>query len=193
MWWAELLNTVLGSLSSGVAASTSSYESIASATGTGSSATITFSSIPSTYKHLQFRWIMRSTFASSSAITLKIQLNSDTGSNYAYHSLNADGAAVSASGSSSQSDIRITTGMAGNSMTANIVGTGIIDIQDYASTTKTKTLKSFSGIDTNTTTGQIGMSSGLWNSTSAMNSITFTANNGSFGTTTQIALYGIAG
>ena len=188
-----MLNTVLGSLSSGVAASTSSYESIASATGTGSSATITFSSIPSTYKHLQFRWIMRSTFASSSAITLKIQLNSDTGSNYAYHSLNADGAAVSASGSSSQSDIRITTGMAGNSMTANIVGTGIIDIQDYASTTKTKTLKSFSGIDTNTTTGQIGMSSGLWNSTSAMNSITFTANNGSFGTTTQIALYGIAG
>jgi len=32
-----------------------SYESIASATGTGSSNTITLSSIPSTYKHLQLR------------------------------------------------------------------------------------------------------------------------------------------
>ena len=33
----------------------SSYESIASATGTGSSGTITFSSIPSTYQSLQLR------------------------------------------------------------------------------------------------------------------------------------------
>jgi hypothetical protein len=34
------------------------YESIASATGTGSSATITFSSIPSTYQHLQILYLV---------------------------------------------------------------------------------------------------------------------------------------
>jgi hypothetical protein len=37
------------------------------------------------------------------------------------------------------------------------------------------------------------MVSGLWNSTSAMNSISFTSNNGNFGTTTSFALYGMVG
>jgi hypothetical protein len=188
-----LLNSVLGSFSSGVAASTSSYESIASATGTGSSATITFSSIPSTYKHLQIRWIARSTFSSSSAIAIKVYVNSDTGANYAYHQIFGDGVSATATGSASQTEISLGGACAGNSMTSGIMGTGILDIADYASTSKTKTLRLTTGIDSNTSAGSIRLSSALWNSTTAMSSISFETNNGNFGTTSTFALYGIKG
>ena len=161
--------------------------------GTGSSTTITFSSIPQTYKSLQVRWIARSTFSSSSAIVLKITVNSDSGSNYAYHQLFGDGSSATAAGSASQTELSYGGGMAGNSMTSGIVGAGILDILDYASATKTKTFRVFNGIDTNTTTGSVRLNSGLWNSTSAITSITFTANNGNFGTTTSFALYGMIG
>jgi len=57
-----------------------SYESIASASGTGSSGTITFSSIPSTYTHLQIRGIGRNSYPSTQ---VNVRFNSDTGSNYA--------------------------------------------------------------------------------------------------------------
>ena len=59
----------------------SSYESIASATGTGSSKTITFSSIPSTYASLQIRI---NGFTSSSD-NWNIRINGDSGTNYTTH------------------------------------------------------------------------------------------------------------
>ena len=86
-----MLNTVLGSLSSGVAASTTSYESIASyAPSSGSS--VTFSSIPSTYKHLQIRWMAYS----GVGVNLSLQFNGDTGNNYADHWISGDGSTASA-------------------------------------------------------------------------------------------------
>ena len=49
-------NSIAGFLGTGVAASTSSYESIATTTvGAGGSSSISFTSIPSTYTHLQVR------------------------------------------------------------------------------------------------------------------------------------------
>ena len=74
-----------------------SFESIASASGTGSSGTITFSSIPSTYKSLQIRIFAQSN-AGTAARSLYIQTNNDTGSNYVRHDLTGDGSAVEASG-----------------------------------------------------------------------------------------------
>jgi hypothetical protein len=186
-----LLNTILGAFSSGVAASTSSYESIASATGTGSSGTITFSSIPATYKHLQIRLLARSTQTGVSNISALIQCNGDTGSNYARHTLSGDGASATASGTSSTSLMtlfRITAASAA----ANIMGVGIVDIQDYESTTKYKTLRSISGQDENGV-GSIRLQSGLWQSTSAINSLSIYLASDSFTTSTVVALYGIKG
>ena len=59
-----------------------SFDSIASATGTGSSGTITFSSIPQTYKHLQIRGIGRLDVVTG-GVSTRIRLNGDTTSNYA--------------------------------------------------------------------------------------------------------------
>ena len=177
----------------GGGAPATAFESIATATGTGSSATITFSAIPSTFQHLQVRWRARSTFATSSAVAIQLTINSDTGTNYAYHNLWGDGSSANASGSATTDKIVIGNGMAGNSMTSGVMGVGLLDIQDYASTTKNTTSRIFCGIDTNTTTGAVRLMSGLWINTNAVSSLTFTANNGNFGTDTTFALYGIKG
>lgn len=156
-------------------------------------ATITFSSIPSTYKHLQIRILGRSTRAAANA-NMRIQINSDTGTNYSFHELYGTGASVAASGSASQ--IQTDVGRApGTSITdTNIFGVAIVDILDYASTSKNKTVRSFYGYDSNSTSGEVGLRSGAWLSTSAVTSISlFPASTTNWLTKTTIALYGILG
>ena len=193
MWQAELLNTVLGTLSSGVAVSTSSYESIASATGTGSSGTITFSSIASTYKHLQIRGLARSTEAAGASNLYIKSFNSDAGTNYAHHRLTGNGSTVTAAGQATQSDIILGQVPAASS-SANLACVFIIDILDYASTSKYKTVRAFVGQDTNNAfNGQVCLDSGLWQSTSALTSLSLSLDGGSFNTISTFALYGIKG
>jgi hypothetical protein len=187
-----LLNTILGGLSSGVAASTSSYESIASATGTGSSATITFSAIPSTYASLQVRWLAKRTNTSTGATELRIQFNSDTGTNYVWHDLSGDGSTAIA-----QATTGLTYGYSyaavagGAAALANMFAVGILDIHDYASSTKNKTVRSFSGFDSNGA-GTVALDSNLWLNTNAITSITLSCS-ANFSTTSTFALYGIKG
>ena len=69
-------NIVAGTFSAGVAPVTSSYESIATVSvGSGGQSSIVFSSIPSTYKHLQLRAIARTDYAAAS-IAFHLQFNS---------------------------------------------------------------------------------------------------------------------
>jgi hypothetical protein len=170
----------------------SSYESIASATGTGSSGTITFSSIPSTYQHLQIRGIADSSGAGTQQ-DLLIRINGVTSSSYSDHSLKGNGSSVSATGNASQTYAYNFDVVTGNSVTANTLGVFILDLHDYASTSKTKTLRLLGGFDNNGS-GYIVLNSNLFNSTSAISSISLIAGGGGFWeTNTQIALYGIKG
>jgi hypothetical protein len=199
MWWAQLLNVIAAIHGTGVAAATNSYESIATVSvGSGGASDITFSSIPSTFKHLQIRGIARSDVANSDIESLAIRLNSDSGSNYAYHLLQGNGATASAAGASSVA-AGIVGAEPGNSHTSGIFGGYVIDILDYANTSKTKTIRSLGGVDTNnngTEKGQVRLSSTLWNSTTAVNQITL-KNGGTFVRGfvqySSFALYGIKG
>lgn len=186
-----MLNTVLGSLSSGVAASTSSFESIASATGTGASGVITFSSIPQTYAHLQIRINGRSDVTSTSESVLA-RANGDTGSNYVRHNLQGDGTTATAGAAAPAGTNMIVFRITGATTTANAMGTGILDIHDYTSTTKYKTFRSMAGWDGNGT-GLIVLNSGLWLSTSAITSISILTTASNFTTATTVSLYGIKG
>lgn len=167
----------------------SSYESIATATGTGSSAVITFSSIPSTFKHLQIRYIGRTT-NSATERNYYIRLNSDSGSNYAYHRLYGTGSTVGAEGYATQTEAYCSSSMPGALVASNIIGVGITDLLDYASTSKNKTLRTIHGYDSNGT-GNINISSGVWLSTSAVDTITLTLGSGNWTTESDFALYGI--
>jgi hypothetical protein len=67
---------ILGIIASSKLTVSNSYESIATTTvGSGGSATVTFSSIPATYKHLQVRTLIRSAGSDASYQHLSIHLH----------------------------------------------------------------------------------------------------------------------
>jgi hypothetical protein len=167
------------------------YESIATVTvGGAGAATISFTSIPATFKHLQVRYIGRDNRASASD-DLMFRLNSDaTTANYNSHRLYADGSAVSAdrvTGFAGTLSAFVTGATAGASM----FGAGITDILDYANTNKYKTTRSIGGNDQNGS-GFVSFISGLWMSTSAITNIEIIPLNGTlFNQYSSFALYGI--
>ena len=170
------------------------FESIATVTvGSGGASSIEFTSIPGTYQHLQIRLIARST-ASDTNNDLKVQVGNgsvDTGSNYAQHYLYGTGASAVAEGAASQSSpYLIYRAMTAANATASVFGAGVIDILDYASTSKTKVMRSFGGHDRNGA-GVVTVASTLWNSTSAITNIKLTTSANNFAEFSQAALYGV--
>jgi hypothetical protein len=170
----------------------SSFESIATITGTGSATSITFSSIPSTYRHLQIRVIGRTPDALTTS-TAFMRFNSDTGTNYAAHWLYGDGASATATGSATRSNVWVQLYYPGSSYSSSIHATSIIDIHDYAVTTKNKTVRTFNGVDVNASGGYVNLVSGLWMNTNAINSITIDFNGQNISNTSVFSLYGIKG
>lgn len=185
---------IIGILASSyrTAAAANSFESIATVTvGSTSTSTITFSSIPSTYQHLQLRGTVR-TDRANNIDGFYAYLNSDTTiTNYGYHLVYGTGAAT---GSVYNTDNFLVLGYcAGATATSGIFGKFVMNLLDYANTSKYKVSKSLGGVDFNGS-GQILSGSGLWKSTSAVSTITLTNNGGDkFVQYTSVSLYGIKG
>jgi hypothetical protein len=168
------------------------FESIATTTLTGNQTTITFSSIPATFTHLQLRVFARTNRTSQNEANLLIRFNNDTGSNYAYHDLYGDGASVTASGVANQTSI-IANRLTGAGATASIFGAIVVDVLDYTSTNKNKTVRALGGVDRNGS-GGLSFSSGLYFATpAAINRIDLTTIAGTFDFVqySSFALYGI--
>lgn len=188
------MTPILGILASGISgnlwAPGKDYDSIATTTvGAGGAASVTFSSIPSTYKYLQIRFIARGTLADSNA-DVYCYLNSDTNqANYARHFLRGNGAAASAGGAGA-SAIPIAGYISGSLSTASVYGAGVIDVLDYTNTNKYKTVRSLAGYDQNGQ-GSIYLFSNLYMQTTAISSINFVVQSGNFEQYTQFALYGV--
>ncbi len=165
------------------------FESIATVNvGAGGSSSITFSSIPSTYAHLQIRGIARST-NSVTSVNISLQFNGVTSSSYAWHWIYGDGSSAVASSNSNTTLAYVARG-AGASASSSIFGAAVIDILDYANTNKTKTVRALSGHDNNGS-GYAWFASGLFNSTNAISSITMNVQDGNFAQYSSFALYGI--
>ena len=168
---------------------TTSYESIATTTvGGGGSATITFSSIPATYTHLQIRMLTRGSLAATGS-NVNVRFNSDSTSVYRTHWLDGNGATAIGEDSGATDLIYLGYGAAANA-TASVFGVGVWDILDYKNTNKFTTCRSLSGFDNNGS-GFIGLISGLWRNTAAITQIDITPNSGNFAQYSQFALYGI--
>ena len=169
-----------GLYGTGVPPVTNSYESIATVSASGSSV-VTFSSIPSTFKHLQ----IRCSSTPSSATYNFLRINSDTASNYATHQLQGNGATASATGGNS--NLIYVSNYSGTSSAA-----AIIDILDYANTSKNTTVRTLTGADSNGA-GSVFLRSGAWFNTAAVSTITITVDAGTYSTGSSFALYGIKG
>jgi hypothetical protein len=155
------------------------YEPIATTTLGSAAADVTFTSISGSYTDLVLVcWVK----TSSNDIGLRMQFNSDTGSNYSVTQLFGNGTTAGSNRQSSQTSIRW----------ANYLGTaggiGIANIQNYANTTTYKTLINRGGFASYGTMSSVG----LWQSTSAITSIkVFDEDSGNMASGSTFTLYGI--
>jgi hypothetical protein len=185
------MTPMLGIMASGISgnlwAPGKDFDSIATVTATGSSGTISFTSIPSTYRHLQIRYTGGISYSSNAYDALAIQFNSDTTTtNYNQHYLAGNASSAYAG---NYTGVRNAATWMIQSNTG-IFSPGIIDILDYTNTNKNKTVRSFSGIDFNTG-GQIFFNSTLWMNTAAVTSISLVSASGNFLNNSSFALYGV--
>ena len=165
------------------------YDSIATTTvGAGGSSSITFSSIPQKYTHLQIRGIVRTPGNASF-----MAIGTSSGANYG-----AQGHLLSGgNGGSIYANSLNTTGTKGlaldlyvGSLVANQFGVYIIDILDYANTTKYKTVRAITGYeDASSTVNSIGHH---YTTLNAITSIVLTGD-GNYAQYSHFALYGIKG
>lgn len=157
----------------------------------GGVASVTFAGIPSGYKDLQLRVLARTTRASS-LDNLWINFNGDAGNNYYSHRFEGDGSSIYADGfglSGQPTAFLVPT--AAN--LANVFCGGIMDIIDYSSTTKNKTLRTMRGFDMNGT-GYITLGGILWmpSTIQAITSITLASgNSANIAEYSSLALYGV--
>lgn len=165
------------------------FESIATATvGSGGQSSITFSSIPSTYKHLQIRGIGRG----STGANVIMQFNGDTSaSNYNSHYLesnmtNVYGGRINFGSYAGIFALSVQT-------TASRFGCGIIDVFNYTSTDRYKVAKTQNINDIGTSSSLMNYNGGVWTGLGAVNSITIKPTAGSFAEFSSYALYGIKG
>lgn len=179
-----MLNSIVGLLGNGVVAG--DYQSIATVTLGSSASTITFSSIPQTFTHLQIRMLSTSGNTPSSGATLRYNGDTTVG-NYYSHNIQGDGATAAAYATANNSYF---PGVLGNAATTGPAG-GILDILDYTNTNKYKTSRYISSYDQNGS-GYVVFGSNLWMSTAAITSIVLTGN-ANFAQYTHAALYGIKG
>ena len=188
------MSPILGILASS-SPSVGDFESIATVTvGAGGAASVTFSSIPSTFTHLQIRGIMRDQRATYGNSGSSYSFNGDNANNYSWHSMQGDGSTATARNATTTYRMATNSGAASGAP-SNTFGAIIVDILDYANTSKFKTARALSGVDINGTVsgygGVIELVSGNWRSTSAITSITITPENPNYVQYSQFALYGI--
>jgi hypothetical protein len=173
---------------------------IATATVTsGSTSSITFSSIPQTYDHLQLYWNARTTGATTTDF-VHVRFNGDNTANYNFNFLEAgtgiSGLSPAISTKSANTNAWLTR-IAGGNNSANIFGIGYGIIADYSKTNRKKSLHTYGGYDDwllGTPTGNTRLENSTWFSTAAITSITLTVDSGaSFATNTDFTLYGIKG
>jgi hypothetical protein len=162
----------------------SAFESIATVSVSSATSSIEFTSIPSTYTHLQVRAFM----VCSSTNNMYMQLGNgsiDSGSNYSWKQLWGEGTNANSNDGQSQGFFYI-----GYVASTTYPAACIIDIADYANTNKFKTAKAINA-NNNNTAGYVTSFSGNWRSSSAVDRVKITTGSGTFNQYSHFALYGI--
>ena len=156
----------------------STYTPIATYTLGSATATVTFSSIPSTYTDLV---LVASYSAATNSTGNSFTFNNDTGTNYSNTTLFGNGTNPGSQIVTNQ------TGIQGFYYSFSEITTGIINIMNYSNTTTYKSCLVRSA-DAN---GYIIQRAGLWRSTAAINRLDITNSGGNFATGSTFTLYGI--
>lgn len=193
----------LGIIASSISGNLTSYDSIATTTLATSASSITFSLIPSTYKHLQIRLFAQTNRGTYGGDNFYMRVGAstvDSGSNYAWHMVYGNASGTGADKGTTATYINVLNGGCVGTTAGGSFGGVIVDLLDYDNTSKYKTVRALGGTEDNAASAggfgkAVGISSGLWQSTaSAIDIISLYPMNGTlFNTYTSAALYGIKG
>jgi hypothetical protein len=151
---------------------TPTYTPLATVTLGSAASSVTFSSIPATYRDLIL--VFEGTVASGAFA--RIQFNSDTASNYSNVLIKNNGSALITGDNIAFAELQATYN--------NAIG----QIMDYSATDKHKTVLTRS----NQPTGHVIASAGRWANTAAITSIRLFVSAGNYSTGSRFDLYGIA-
>ena len=154
------------------------YTEIVSQTLGSATASVTFSSIPSTYTDLVL--VVTGTVSLADNVTLRF--NGDSGSNYSWTYLAGTGSSA-ISGRSANTTSILTAGL-GTTTIANTIW----HIQNYSNSTTNKTVLNRGGRADDGVVGWVG----LWRNTTSITSLTVGAGAGNLSTGSTFSLYGIA-
>ena len=162
------------------------YEPISTQTLGSAASDVTFSSIPGTYTDLVLVSVVRSSRTVDAYDNLRVQFNSDTGSNYSQTFLYGSGSAAGSSRASNGTYIYAADIETSNSGYAGL-STVIFNINNYSNTTTNKTLLSRVSSPNTFVEAVVG----LYRSTSAVSSIKLICAISQFVAGSTFTLYGI--
>ena len=145
----------------------STYEKIATTTLSSATASVTFSSIPSTYTDLVLVAYAANT-GSDAANTGYMQYNSDSGNNYSDTIVYTNGATPTSFRTTTTNAIGLWTIM--GSTDSSRYSSIVVNFQNYSNSTTYKTTLNRIGTAT-TSGGWTNMSVGMWRNTNAITSI----------------------
>lgn len=156
----------------------------------GGAGVVTFTAIPSNYRHLQIRTSARLTSGSATNY-MWARFNGDGNSIYSMHQFLSMGAS-SSSAYNGTASFNIIERLAGGTAVSNVFGAIVWDIYDYT-TTKTKTSKALGGVESNTgnTNGQVYFNGNLYTGSGPIQSIELAQETANFVENTIISLYGV--
>ncbi len=159
---------------------TPTYDLIASNVLSSNASSITFSSIPATYRDLIL--VIQPTSASGGNPDLLARFNGDSGSNYNIVAMTGTGTSATSFSLSSQTDIFISSvGLSTNAFLS------ITQIMDYSATDKHKTCLIRNGRSSDNVRAQAVR----WANTAAINQISMTMSSGTMDSGSTFYLYGI--
>lgn len=160
---------------------TNTYTPLATITLGSTTSTVTFSSIPATYRDLV---LVVANMSATAANTFYLQANGDTASNYSWE-------VTWGSGSTTGSDALTNNGALLGGYIGLSTSTGqttLVQLMDYSATNKHKTFLSRHS----NSAGEVAMSASRWANTTAINSITLKVlPSGSFNSGATFSLFGV--
>ena len=163
----------------------SAYEVISTQTLGSAVATVTFSSIPSTYTDLKI--VIQGTTTVDNT-DIQMYFNNDTTSGlYSKTQLEGTGSSALSGRTSSANFIGLTSNLGVDDTNPSII---ILQLNNYSNTTTFKTVLSRETMWNSSYTG-VSMRVGLWRNTNAITSVSFKANGTTWKSGSTFTLYGI--
>jgi hypothetical protein len=160
---------------------TPSYTPLATVTLGSTASSVTFSSIPATYRDLIF--VVNGQTTANANITFRI--NGDTGSNYPSVVMVGGSSATSASGTYSLAYITDQGSLSGSRFM------GTVNLMDYSATDKHKTSLVRSGYRNTSPVDLVEAAAIRWANTSAITTIAISTTAGSFAIGSTFNLFGV--